>query len=74
MLRRNQAWRIIGLEQIENTITIIDAKGRAVYTSTNNQNTIHLDKLNSGLYFYQITTVNKNGIGKSYKGKLLVSD
>jgi hypothetical protein len=74
VLHRNQAWVVPGLSQFHNTVAVIDANGIVVYKSVNNQNTISIDKLTAGLYFYQITTSDQNGREKIYKGKLLISD
>ena len=74
VLHRNQEWVIPTLSQFNNTVTLIDAHGAVVYKAVNSQNTISVDKLNAGVYFYQITTNDQNGRQKIYKGKLLISD
>lgn len=74
VLRRNQAWVIVGLNQFRNTVALLDANGAVVYRSLNNESTIRVDKLAAGFYFYQIITTDQNGKQTIYKGKLMISD
>jgi hypothetical protein len=71
--RSNQVWRIPGIGNYLNEITILNVQGQVVTRFMNYQNQVALPNLSTGLYFYRIKIMDR-GQGAYYSGRLLISE
>ena len=74
LIRRSDLWKIQGLSNSRNSVTVADVNGMVVLKIDNYQTDADVSKLTPGIYFYHITKKDKDGMLRVYNGKMMITE